>query len=326
MFLRVARSGAAKRIATCKNSFSLGGKRDLNVGVIGLGNMGGHMAANIAKALPTGTFCYDIKRENVDKIEGAQFMSVAELSSKSDVIITMLPNTSFVQGACLGTEGVFANAKKGSVYIDCSTIDPIASKELALKAKEEFGIDMLDAPVSGGVTGAQNGTLTFMVGGQESALKIAEPVLNMMGKNIVYCGSVVGSGEVAKLCNNLALAISMIGTCEAMSLGKKLGMDPKILASVMNSSTARCWSSDTYNPYPGVTPSSPANNNYNGGFGTALMEKDLTLAMDAAQSVKARLPLGSSAHQLYGLLCEHGYSEKDFSIVYEFLSANRKQN
>eukprot|EP01035_Chromulina_nebulosa_P020401 gene20401-26472_t len=165
---------------------------------------------------------------------------------------------------------------------------------------------MLDAPVSGGITGAEAGTLTFMVGGLDDTLTKAKPILSAMGKNIVHCGG-PGTGGIAKLCNNLALAISMIGTSEAMSLGIQLGMDPSKLASVMNTSTARCWSSDSYNPVPNILPNVPSSRNYSGGFASGLMEKDLSLAMNAASSVKARTPLGASAHQLYGLLCQHGY-------------------
>lgn len=290
-------------------------------GLAGLGNMGASMAANLLKAYPGNVVVYDISKDSVAKLvdKGASpASSPADLVKQCDVVITMVPATQHVSGLLRGPNGMFANAKKGTLFIDCSTIDPIASKEICAEAKA-LGLNMIDAPVSGGVTGAAAGTLTFMVGGQPEDLENARPALNAMGKNIVHCGP-AGAGGVTKLANNLALAISMIGIAEAMTLGTKLGMDPKVLANVMNSSTARCWSSDSYNPVPGVIPNVPASRGYTGGFGSALMEKDLTLAMDASKSVKARLPLGASAHQLYGLLCQHGYAEKDFSSVFEFLN------
>jgi 3-hydroxyisobutyrate dehydrogenase len=228
-----------------------------SVGLIGLGNMGAYMADNIHKIMPTKSMFYDIEPANVAKIKGARgARSVSELAQSSDIIVTMLPNTKHVMTVCRGEDGIFKNAKAGSIFIDCSTIDPIASRELSEEAKA-CGIDMLDAPVSGGVLGAQQGTLTFMVGGLESTLQRAKPILQLMGKNIVYCGG-AGNGEITKLCNNLSLAISMIGTSEAMALGVRLGMDPKTLAGVMNTSTARCWSSDTYNPCPNVMPNVPS--------------------------------------------------------------------
>jgi len=290
-------------------------------GLAGLGNMGASMAANLLKANPGNVVVYDISKDSVSALveKGASAASSpADLARRCDVLITMVPATQHVSGLLRGPDGMFANAKKGSLFIDCSTIDPIASKELCAEAKK-MGLNMIDAPVSGGVTGAAAGTLTFMVGGTAEDLDSARPALGAMGKNIVHCGP-AGTGGVTKLANNLALAISMIGTAEAMTLGTKLGMDPKVLASVMNTSTARCWSSDSYNPVPGVMPNVPSSRDYSGGFGSALMEKDLTLAMDASKSVKARLPLGASAHQLYGLLCQHGFGGKDFSSVYEFLN------
>lgn len=294
------------------------------VGFIGLGNMGYSMAMNILRNKDLGAehvMVYDINEDTKKKIkaEGAKVAdTVAELAKNCNIIVTMLPATAHVTGTLEGPDGVFENAAEGTLIIDSSTIDPIASKELHCKAAGK-GHAMIDAPVSGGVGGALNGTLTFMVGGSSENLNKARPVLNAMGKNIVHCGD-AGAGGVTKLCNNLSLAISMVGTCEAMALGVRLGMDPKTLAGVMNTSTARCWSSDTYNPVPGVIEGVPSSKNYEGGFGSALMAKDLMLAMSAGQQVGARLPLGAGAHQMYGLLCEHGYAGKDFSVVYEYLT------
>lgn len=287
------------------------------------------MAQNVLKSEEikkrSDVVVYDINSSAVTTMEalgatGAK--SVAELAKECHVIITMLPATKHVQQTLLGPDGVFQNAPKGSLIIDSSTIDPIASQEMS-KVAASLGHYMIDAPVSGGVTGAAAGTLTFMVGGQKDALEKARPILEAMGKNIIHCGG-PGAGGVTKLCNNLSLAISMIGTSEAMALGVRMGLDPKTLAGVMNTSTARCWSSDSYNPVPGVMPHVPASNGYKGGFGTALMEKDLTLALDMASTIKARLPLGGQAHQMYGLLCESGYGGRDFAVIYEYLTQHLK--
>ncbi len=294
-------------------------------GLIGLGNMGASMALNLVKTAknPSDIYVYDVLPANMEKLVAAGAIgapSVASLAAQCDTIITMVPATAHVTSLLKSAGGIFEKAKKGTLIIDCSTIDPIASQSLAAEAAK-LGLSMIDAPVSGGVTGAAKGTLTFMVGGSEQTLATATPVLKRMGAKIVHCGP-AGSGGVTKLCNNLSLAISMIGTCEAMALGKRLGMDSKKLAEVMNTSTARCWSSDTYNPVPGVIDGVPASKDYAGGFGAALMEKDLSLAMNAATQVKARLPLGASAHQLYGLLCENELGDKDFGVVYKYLMNN----
>lgn len=203
--------------------------------------------------------------------------------------------------------------------IDSSTVNPAVSKQVWERAKAKNAA-FVDAPVSGGVNGAKAGTLTFMVGGTLEDFEKAKPFLQSMGKNIVHCGG-VGTGEVAKICNNLVLAISMIGVSEAMNLGIKMGMDRNVLAGIMNTSTARCWSSDSYNPAPGVLPNVPASNEYKGGFGASLMLKDLGLALDAAKDVGAPVPLGSASHALYQTLCqqEGELSKKDFSVVYKFL-------
>lgn len=277
------------------------------------------MAINLTKAFPK-VVVFDLNKAAVDSVVskgGKSATSIKELAAECDAIVTMLPATKHVAGVLQGPDGVFLNAKKGTYVIDCSTIDPNASKSLNAEASAH-GLKMLDAPVSGGVTGAAAGTLTFMVGGAQEDLTATEAVFKAMGKNVVLCGA-AGSGEVAKLCNNLALAISMIGTSEALVLGKKLGMDPAKLSQVMNTSTSRCWSSDSYNPCPGVMPNVPSSRGYTGGFLSMLMSKDLGLAMDAANNGKVSLPLGSNAHQLYSILCSHGYAEKDFSAVFEFL-------
>lgn len=177
---------------------------------------------------------------------------------------------------------------------------------------------MLDAPVSGGVGGAAAGTLTFMVGGAEADVEAARPLLSKMGRNIVHCGA-SGTGQIAKLCNNLVLGISMNAVSEAMALGVKLGADPKVLAAIINTSSGRCWSSDTYNPVPGVLPNVPAARGYKGGFGSALMAKDMALALDAAKAAGVPLATGAAAHAVYALMLAHGMGGRDFSAVYPFL-------
>lgn len=308
-----------RKVFTQRSFCSTATRSVSNIGFIGLGNMGASMAINLLKQYKNVTV-FDLSTESVNTLvsKGAKSASVKEIAQTCDCVVTMLPATKHVQSVLQGPDGVFANAKKGTIIIDSSTIDPNATKALSAEATNA-GLRMLDAPVSGGVTGAAAGTLTFMVGGEDEALTEATPVFKAMGKNIVACGG-SGTGGVAKLCNNLALAISMIGTSEAMALGIKLGMEPSKLAGIMNTSTARCWSSDSYNPVPGVMEGVPSSRGYSGGFGSALMTKDLGLAMDAANAAKVALPLGSNAHQLYTLLCSHGYAGKDFSSVFDYLA------
>ncbi|GAA6067735.1 3-hydroxyisobutyrate dehydrogenase b, partial [Tachysurus ichikawai] len=213
--------------------------------------------------------------------------------------------------------------KKGSLLIDSSTIDPAVSKEMAV-ASEKMGAVFMDAPVSGGVGAATSGKLTFMVGGVEEEFTAVKELLSCMGANVVYCGQ-VGTGQAAKICNNMLLAIGMIGTAETMNLGIRLGLDPKLLAKILNMSSGRCWSSDTYNPVPGVMEGVPSANNYQGGFGTTLMAKDLGLAQNTATNTKTPVPLGSVAHQIYRMMCARGYASKDFSSVFQFLREEEGQ-
>lgn len=301
------------------------------IGFIGLGNMGASMARNLIKSNSLKkemVMVYDINKESMQSSAGDSGVlaeSIPDLASKCDYIVTMLPATAHVNSVLLDADnGVFRHAKEGSLIIDSSTIDPLASKALH-QAASDLSLRMLDAPVSGGVTGAAAGTLTFMVGGDKPTVDDAQDILESMGKTIIHCGG-PGTGGVTKLCNNLSLAISMIGTCEAMNLGKKLGMDPSQLASVMNTSTARCWSSDSYNPVPGVMDGVPASRGYSGGFGAALMSKDLGLVLQASSAVGAELPLGQHAADLYKDLSEEQsqYKDKDFSVVYEYLAKNEK--
>ncbi|PNI40297.1 HIBADH isoform 4 [Pan troglodytes] len=289
------------------------------VGFIGLGNMGNPMAKNLMKhGYPL--IIYDVFPDACKEFQdaGEQVVSSpADVAEKADRIITMLPTSINAIEAYSGANGILKKVKKGSLLIDSSTIDPAVSKELA-KEVEKMGAVFMDAPVSGGVGAARSGNLTFMVGGVEDEFAAAQELLGCMGSNVVYCGA-VGTGQAAKICNNMLLAISMIGTAEAMNLGIRLGLDPKLLAKILNMSSGRCWSSDTYNPVPGVMDGVPSANNYQGGFGTTLMAKDLGLAQDSATSTKSPILLGSLAHQIYRMMCAKGYSKKDFSSVFQFL-------
>lgn len=274
------------------------------------------MARNLVKA-GHSVFVYDISEEAMKNVGGATpTSSVAELSSQCGTVITMLPGNKHVQEVYCGSDGILSTIESGALLIDSSTIDPRVTREVAEEAFKQKQATMVDAPVSGGVGGAEAGTLTFMVGGSDEAFERSKSVLSIMGKNIVHCGG-VGTGEVAKLCNNHVLGISMIAVCEAMNMGDKLGMDPKLLAGILNTSTARCWSSDTYNPYPGVMEGVPASRDYAGGFGAALMLKDLGLAQDAAG--EQPVPMGEMAHRLYSAMDNAGLGGIDFGGMLKML-------
>lgn len=292
-----------------------------SVAFIGLGNMGLNMAKNLVKAGYTVTG-FDLNDKAVHELEqagGKSGDSLRALASSNDVVITMLPSSPHVFSVYTGEGGVLSGASPSSLLIDASTIEPVMARTVNQAAKDA-GVSggVLDAPVSGGVGGAAAGTLTFMVGGEAETLANAAPFLDVMGAKTVHCGE-SGAGQVVKVCNNLVLGISMIGVCEAMNLGRKLGMDPNVMAGIFNTSSARCWTSDTYNPVPGVMENVPASRDYEGGFGVDLMAKDLSLAVAAAHQAKAPLPLGGSTLQVYNLLSEAGYGKKDFGSVYKFL-------
>jgi len=291
-----------------------------HVGFVGLGNMGGHMANNIAKSGHKIVVC-DLNADAISMVvkeSGASVTvakSVSEVASLSDVVVTMLPSSPQVRKVY---DELLKTAKKGCLFIDSTTGDPAVCRTIEEEAIS-LGMAYVDAPVSGGVLAARDATLTFMVGGAEEAFTKAKPFLEAMGKNVIHCGS-CGTGEAAKICNNMLLAISMIGVSEAYNLGARLGLEPAMLAKVINTSSGRCWSSDTYNPVPGVLEGVPASRDYAGGFNTHLMTKDLGLAQDAATSTKSPTPLGSLSHQLYRMLCQQSHlSDKDFGVIYQFL-------
>ena len=291
----------------------------MKIGFIGLGNMGGPMASNLLKA-GHELFIFDLMETSVKKLVDQSpgkvnaFTAPKEIAASGmDVIITMLPASNHVKSVYLGSNGLLANITQHTALIDCSTIDPQTTRDIATMAEAQ-GTVMLDAPVSGGTGGAEAGTLTFMVGGEESDFNKWNAVLSSMGKNIIYCGG-SGNGQVAKVANNMLLGISMIGTAEAMSLGVSLGMDPKVLAGIINTSSGRCWSSDTYNPFPGVLENVPSSRGYTGGFGSDLMLKDLGLAAEAAKLAKQPIPLGSLAQQIYQTFSLQGNGSLDFSAI-----------
>jgi len=287
----------------------------MKIGFVGVGHMGNPMCRNLLKH-GHSLKVYDVMPELARKLVGdgcEAAGSAQEAARGAEVVITMLPSSPHVRRAYLGETGVLAGAAPGTPLIDCSTIDPLTARDVAMEARAK-GCSMVDAPVSGGVGGAEAGTLTFMVGGEAKDFEAAKPILQAMGKNIVHCGA-AGNGQVAKICNNMMLAIGMIATAEGMSLAAKLGMDPKVFAGIVNTSSGRCWSSDTYNPYPGVLEDVPAARGYSGGFGADLMLKDLSLVTDAAKSAAQPVLLGALAQQIYQKHSADGHGAKDFSSV-----------
>jgi 3-hydroxyisobutyrate dehydrogenase len=294
----------------------------MKVAFIGLGHMGAPMARNLLKA-GHALVVYDVVARNVEALTSVGAVaagSAKDAASKGELVITMLPSSPHVKSVYLGADGVLAGVAKGTTLIDSSTIDPHTAREV-IAAAAEHGNPMADAPVSGGTGGAEAGTLTFMVGGATDVFERIAPLLRHMGKNIVHCGA-AGTGQVAKICNNMLLGISMIGVSEAMNLGAALGIDPKVLAGIINTSSGRCWSSDTYNPYPGVMENVPAARGYTGGFGADLMLKDLGLATDAAKLSKQPVMMGALAQQLYQTLSAQGAGAQDFSAVINLYKKN----
>ena len=284
------------------------------IGFIGLGNMGMPMAQNlISNGIKVKGFDVSeeiLKQASENKIEVCS--DTLQASKEIDVLITMLPNGEAVSSV-FNSESLLENIDPSILIIECSTISPKTSKELSLKASS-LDLEMIDAPVSGGVKGAEEAGLTFMVGGSVENIEKAKPILSMMGKNIFHAGD-SGSGQIAKLCNNMLLAIHMSGTAEAISMGVKSGLDPSVLSEIMSKSSGGNWSLDKYNPYPGVMIESPASKDYQGGFLNKLMIKDLNLAKELAQDSKTETPMGDSARKLYDELIEQGLEDLDFSSV-----------
>ena len=282
---------------------------------IGLGNMGGPMASNLVKAGHEVTV-FDLSKEAVAALvsEGATSADTAhEAAAGAECVITMLPAGQHVEAVYLGEDGLLANLPAGTLVIDSSTIAPETARSVAEVAGER-DIPFLDAPVSGGVGGARAGTLTFICGGAEETFSKAKPILEGMGKNIFHAGD-HGSGQVAKICNNMMLAILMAGTSEALSLGVKNGLDPAVLSEIMKQSSGGNWALNVYNPWPGVMEGVPASRGYEGGFLVNLMNKDLGLAFDNAVKNHAAIPMGSLARNLFELHAGQGNGTLDFSSI-----------
>lgn len=287
----------------------------MQIGFIGLGNMGAPMARNLLNHGHT-LKVFDLSEQAVRALVQAGATAAASPKAAAcdvEYVITMLPAASHVHRVLTDADGVLAGIAPEAAIIDSSTIDPASAQAFAQRARSQ-GNAFADAPVSGGTGGAAAGTLTFMVGADEALFERMTPLLRAMGKNIVHCGP-TGMGQVAKLCNNLLLGITMAGVAEAMSLGAALGIDPHVLAGIVNTSTGRCWSSETYNPYPGIVETAPAARGYTGGFGVDLMRKDLGLAADAARAVNQPVYLGALAEQLYRAMSASGRGGLDFSAI-----------
>lgn len=293
------------------------------IGFIGVGNMGGPMAQNLLKAGHTVTV-FDLSAEAVARCMQAGARAAGapmEVTKEAEIVITMLPAGRHVRDVYLGPNGLLVGAAKGTLFIDSSTIDVDSARDVAAAA-EKAGMLMIDAPVSGGVGGAVAGTLTFMVGGPDAAFARAKPILEVMGKTIVHAGA-AGTGQAAKICNNMILGISMIAVSEAFVLAERLGLDHQKLFDISSKSSGQCWSLTTYCPVPGPVPTSPANRDYQAGFTADMMLKDLNLAQDAAKAAGATTPLGADAARIYAEFSGAGQGQKDFSGIVTHLRKGR---
>jgi 3-hydroxyisobutyrate dehydrogenase len=285
------------------------------IGFIGLGNMGGPMAANLVKAGHAVT-AFDVSGERVAAAVSAGATgagSVGAAASGAELVLTMLPSGRESRAVYGGPDGLIAAAQAGTLLVDCSTIDVATARALSTEAAGR-GLMLLDAPVSGGVAGAAAATLTFMVGGPAEGFARAEPVLKSMGKAVIHAGA-AGAGQAAKICNNMILGVSMIAVCEAFVLAERLGLAPEKLFEISSKSSGQCWSLTSYCPVPGPVPSAPSNRAYQPGFTAAMMLKDLRLAQEAAIAGGAATPLGAEAAALYGLFVNDGNAQVDFSGI-----------
>lgn len=289
------------------------------IAFIGLGNMGGGMAANLAKAGHT-VRGFDLSKsaQKQAKKSGCEIaLTVNDAVKNADATILMLPSGDIVRKVC---EDVFFDTVPGSLIIDCSTIDVATARDMIAEAQAQL-IDMIDAPVSGGVKGAADGTLTFMCGGTKEAFARAKPLLDIMGKNVFHAGD-AGNGQVAKICNNMLLGIHMIGTCEAFNLADKLGLDAQTFYDISSTASGQNWSMTSYCPAPGPVPSAPSNRDYQPGFAAAMMLKDLRLAKEAASTARAATPLGAQAEAMYALMEAAGEGGLDFSGVMKLIDGS----
>jgi 3-hydroxyisobutyrate dehydrogenase len=289
----------------------------MKIAFIGLGNMGGGMAANLVRA-GHAVNAFDLSSEALMRAQEngcATFTSVRDAVAGVDAVVSMLPNGKIV--ARVFEDDVLRHAPQGAILLDCSTIDVGTARQVTADAVTA-GYDMVDAPVSGGIAAANAGTLTFMVGGTDAAFARAEPILSDMGKAVIHAGA-SGAGQAAKICNNMLLGASMIATCETFAMAEKLGLDLQTFYDISSKASGQNWSMTSYCPVPGVGPMTPADNAYQGGFATALMLKDLKLAMEAAVSVHADVPMGERAAELYAQFDEAGNGALDFSAIIQTL-------
>lgn len=292
------------------------------IGFIGLGNMGGPMVANLIAA-GHEVRAFDISADAVARATEAGAVAAtsgADAAKGVGVVITMLPAGKHVRSVFLEDDKVMDIVAPGSLLIDCSTIDVVTARA-AIAEAEQRGLEMLDAPVSGGIGGAQAGTLTFMCGGTESAFARAKPILETMGKNIFHAGD-AGAGQAAKVCNNLMLAIQMIAVSEGFALGDKLGIDRQKLFDIASTATSQCWAMTSYCPVPGLVPTSPANRDYEAGFTVAMMLKDLLLAREASGEVDANTPLGAQATDMFASFAGEGNEGLDFSAIFKHIAGS----
>lgn len=287
----------------------------MNIAFIGLGNMGGPMALNLLKA-GHAVQAFDLSKPACDRLaaEGLPIAAAAADAVRgAQAVISMLPASQHVESLYLGEAGLLRQLNPGTLVIDCSTIAAASAQKVA-QAATALGLPCLDAPVSGGTGGAIAGTLTFMVGGDDAALALARPLLEKMGANIFHAGG-AGAGQTAKICNNMLLGASMVATCEAFRLAERLGLDLQTFYDISSKASGQCWSMTSYCPVPGVGPVTPADNDYQGGFATALMLKDLRLAQAAADAAEAPIPMGRRAEELYAAFAEAGHASLDFSAI-----------
>jgi 3-hydroxyisobutyrate dehydrogenase len=295
-----------------------------NIAFIGLGNMGGPMAKNLV-ARGHKLKVFDLVQENVQALvdAGAEPAESAGAAARDvDMVVTMLPAGKHVRAVYADAGGIMDNARPGTLFVDCSTIDVESARWVAAEAQKR-GFAMVDAPVSGGVAAATAGTLTFMVGGSEEAFIRAQTALEAMGRAIIHAGD-SGTGQAAKICNNMILGITMIATCEAFVLAEKLGLDHQKLFDIASKASGQSWSLTSYCPVPGPVPTSPANRDYKPGFAASMMLKDLRLAQDAARSAGAETPLGADAMKLYEKFESDGFGGMDFSGIINMLRSGIK--
>lgn len=289
----------------------------MKIGFIGLGNMGGGMAANLVRA-GHQVQAFDLAEAALERARAngcVPSATVREAVAGVDVVVSMLPNGAIVKSVYSGD--VLGHAPAGALLLDCSTIDVATAREVAGLASGA-GYRMADAPVSGGIAAANAGTLTFMVGGDPEVFTAAGPILSAMGKAVIHAGG-SGAGQAAKICNNMLLGASMVATAEAFRLAERLGLDLQTFYDISSKASGQCWSMTSYCPVPGVGPVTPADNGYQGGFATALMLKDLKLAMAAAEAVGASVPMGHRAQELYAAFDAEGNSALDFSAIIKVL-------